>query len=135
MSDWKFLVFNGSVVNKVDELIEKLESDIEEEKSKPEYDKREENKVFPWECLLEQLKHISVIHKRDYVDVDYSLYLEMTGHNDDNYPSKLEFMKLNYPELGSIFDETPIEKHRKDVYEIRKEWKDKRTYEPIFMGD
>ncbi len=135
MSDYKYLIFNDYVIDKVDELIEKLESDIEEEKSNPEYDKSKYNPVFPWECLLEQLKHISVIHKRDYVETDYSEYLNMSGHNEDNYPTLLEFTKTNYPKLSSIFDETPIEKHRKDVFEIRKKMNDKRTNDTIFMGD
>ena len=49
MSDYKYLIFNDYVIDKVDELIEKLESDIEEEKRNPEYDKSKYNPVFPWE--------------------------------------------------------------------------------------
>ena len=54
MSDGKYLILENFIVEKVDEITKKLESDIEEIKKKPKV-KYRYTEDYPWECLLEEL--------------------------------------------------------------------------------
>ena len=56
MSEGKWLIFNSHIIDKVEEITEKLESDIQKEKETNSEDRYSGD--YPWECLLEQIKQI-----------------------------------------------------------------------------
>jgi len=124
MSDMKYLVFENYIVEKIDEITEKLKSDIKEEKETNSEDRYSGD--YPWECLLEELKQIGIEHRRTYIDMDYS-----TSVDDMETYSQQQFIETRYPEEKDIFKETPIEKHRREREEFRIELNQKRVLDGL----
>lgn len=112
MSDTKYYLLEQNIIEKIDEITEKLESDIKERK-KTNTDERY-GKCYPWECLLEELKQIGIEHRREFILIDYGLCCDHYSH----YPLE-NFVEKNYPKDINIFDETPFEKNRREYQEFQ----------------
>ena len=114
MSEGKWLIFNSHIIDKVEEITEKLESDIKKEKETNSEDRY--SRDYPWECLLENIKQIGINHKRDYVRTDISFYEEYE-HNVVQHTEKY------FPQWVGIFDETDVEKDKKQMERLTEESK------------
>ena len=112
MSEVKYYLLEQNIINKIDEITDKLESDIKEIE-KTDTDERY-GKCYPWGCLLEELKQIGIEHRREYISIDYSICTDDYSH----YPLEL-FVEKNYPKDINIFDETSFEKNRREMEEFR----------------
>ena len=94
MSEGKWLIFNNHIIDKVEEIIEKLESDINKEKETNSEDLYSGD--IPWECLLEQIKQIGIKHKRDYVETDMSFF-------DEWEMDVVQYTEKYFPQWKGIF--------------------------------
>ena len=114
MSEGKWLIFNSHIIDKVEEITEKLESDIQKEKETNSEDRYSGD--YPWECLLEQIKQIGTEHKRDYVNTDMCFYeeyeLDVVQHTEKHFPQWV-----------GIFNQTDVEKDKKRMEELKEESK------------
>jgi len=119
MSDGKWIIFEDFIIKKVDEISKKLESDIDEIKKKPYWKDERYTEDYPWECLLEEIKHIGIEHKRELVNSDYVMSMNCGTVNPDKV-SIFEHQKKYYPEFKGIFDETHVEKSKRKVNEFMK---------------
>ena len=112
MSEMKYLILERYIIDKIDEITEKLKSDIKEEKETNSEDRYSGD--YPWELLLEELQHLGIEHQREYIDMDYSICC------DDMETYSLEqFIEENYSKHKDIFKETRVEKDRRRREEFR----------------
>ena len=107
MSDTKYLIFEKYIIEKVDEITKKLESDIKKEKETNSNDRYSGD--YPWECLLEELKQIGIEHRREYVGIDYSCFCD-----DMETYTEQEHIEEHFPDWKYIYEETSIEKHKRE---------------------
>ena len=111
MSEGKWLIFNSHIIDKVEEITEKLESDIKKEKETNSEDRY--SRDYPWECLLENIKQIGINHKRDYVETNRMFYEEYEL-------DIVQYTKKHFPQWVGIFDETDVEKDKRKMDEFMK---------------
>jgi hypothetical protein len=111
MSEGKWLIFNSHIIDKVEEITEKLESDIKKEKETNSEDRYSSD--YPWGCLLEQIKKIGINHKRDYVETNRMFYEEYEL-------DIVQYTKKHFPQWVGIFDETDVEKDKRKMDEFMK---------------
>ena len=102
MSEGKWLIFNSHIIDKVEEITEKLESDIKKEKETNSEDRYSSD--YPWGCLLEQIKKIGINHKRDYVETNRMFYEEYEL-------DIVQYTKKHFPQWVGIFDKTDVDNH------------------------
>ena len=114
MSEGKWLIFDGIIIDALDEITNKLESDIKKEKENPpsEYGYY---KDYPLECLLSQLNDMKVQHKRSYIRTSMCFY-----EDAQECENVIEYTKKHIPEWDGIFDETDVESDKRRKREINK---------------
>ena len=120
----KYLILENYIIDKIDEITERLESDIKKEKEINSEDRYSGD--YPWECLLEELQHLGIEHKREYINMDYSICCD-----DMEIYSLQQFIEENYSKDKNIFKETPVEKHRRRREEFLIELNQKRKIEGL----
>ena len=115
MSEDKWLIFDGIIIDALDEITNKLESDIKKEKENPDSSEYGYDKDYPLEYLLSQLNDMKVQHKRSYIRTSMCFYEDVQeGEN------VIEYTKKHIPEWDGIFDETDVERNKRKWDEFMK---------------
>ena len=99
------MIYESHILEKIEEITEKLESDIQGITPDP---KDKYSCELPWNELVEELKELGIKHKRSLVEHDYYMCVD----NVETY-SVEEHQKNFYPDWNGIFDETPRERYRR----------------------
>ena len=108
MSEGKWLIFDGIIIDRLDEITNKLESDIKKEKENPDSSEYGYYKDYPLEYLLSELNDVKVQHKRSYIRTSMCCYEDVQeGEN------VIEYTKKHIPEWDGIFDETDVERNKR----------------------
>ena len=122
MSDCKYLILDGIVIKKIEEIRKDLTVEIQEEKHKEELDKEIEwGKSYPYEVLLEEIEELLIKYQRSYVSTSYGMDLP------DVELTLRDYIKEQYPDWEHIYDETDYQERERRLEEIKKDCENRVT--------
>jgi len=114
MSEGKYLILDGIIIDKIEEIRKDLTVEIREEKHKEELDKEIEwGKSYPYECLLEEIEELLVKYQKSYVSTSYGMDV------DDVELILQDYIKERFPDWEHIYDETYFQQREKELEEIK----------------
>ena len=114
MSDFKYLILDGTIIEKIEEIRRDLRIDIREEEHKEKLDKETRyGKSYPYECLLEEIEELLVKYQKSYVSTSYGMDV------DDVELILQDYIKERFPDWEHIYDETYFQQREKELEEIK----------------
>jgi|TARA_B100000315_G_scaffold260082_1_gene319165 hypothetical protein len=110
MSGGKWLICDSIMINKLEEIKDRLKEDIKKDK---EESKGEESwNTFPYEGLFTEINELQTQHKKSFVETDRCFH--------ETYDlSFSEHLDKHFPHWKHLYDKSYIEKRDKEWEEVR----------------